>query len=334
MVKVGFIGCGRHATKMLYPSLHLARMELVAVCDKDEKRARRNAKWFGAERVYSNHIQMLERESLEAVLICTTPNTHAPLTLDCIKYGVPVYVEKPPAMTLGDAEYLRERSEETGVKVMVGTMKRHALVYRQMKAIISSPEFGQINAVQSKICVGHKNGNGFSLLLDLGIHLIDLLHFLIGEISDVSYRKVEYEGTHISYALLVSFVSGAVGSVFISNQHLWTRPNERIEITGEGQYVVADNLLQLEHYKPNGEINTWKPGFSIPNDENLSQFIGGYAGALQEFGGAICHNFTPHPNMSDACAAMRIINKIEPKEVYEKGPQSYPHWKSEEFWFG
>ena len=50
-IRIGFIGCGRHATKMLYPSLHLARIELVAVCDVDEIKAQRNARWFGDERI-------------------------------------------------------------------------------------------------------------------------------------------------------------------------------------------------------------------------------------------------------------------------------------------
>ena len=86
-LRVGFIGCGRHATKMLYPSLHLARIELAAVCDIDEVKARRNARWFGADGVYTDHRRMLEKESLDAVLICTGPKTHTPLALDCIEHG-------------------------------------------------------------------------------------------------------------------------------------------------------------------------------------------------------------------------------------------------------
>ena len=110
-LRVGFIGCGRHATKMLYPSLHLARIELAAVCDIDESKAQRNAKWFGAQSVYTDHKQMLENEKLDGVLICTSPTTHTTLALDCIERGLPVFVEKPPALNLERAEYLRERSK-------------------------------------------------------------------------------------------------------------------------------------------------------------------------------------------------------------------------------
>ena len=331
-IPVGFIGCGRHATKMLYPSLHLARTDLVAVCDVDEARARRNARWFGAGRFYTDHRRMLEKESLEAVLICTGPTTYVPLALDCVERGLPVFVEKPPGLNLAQAEQLRDRSEALGVPVMVGTMKRHALIYRRMKEIIASPGFGPIGAVQAKIAVGWKNGNGFALLLDLGIHLIDLLRFLMGQITGVSHQKVEREGTHISYAILLTFASGAVGTLFVSDQHLWMRANERVEITGDGQFVIADNLVHLTHYRPDGEISVWEPGLSIPNDENLSFFISGYAGELQSFAEAIRQGAPMHASIADTCAALQIIKQIEPEEAYVKRPQGFPHWQSENYW--
>lgn len=331
-LRVGFIGCGRHATKMLYPSLHLARMELVAVCDLDEAKARRNAKWFGAERFYTDHRRMLGEESLEAVLICTGPATHAQMALDCVERKLPVFVEKPPALNLAEAEQLRERSETLGVPVMVGTMKRHALIYRHMKEIITSPDFGSISAVQAKMAVGWGNGNGFSLLLDTGIHFFDLLRFLMGEVAEVSYCKYEREATHISYAILLRFGSGAVGTLFISDQHLWARANERVEITGDGQFVVADNLIRLIHYRPDGDVSVWEPGLSIPNDENNYAFIAGYAGELQAFVRAIRENEPMHAGLADACVAMEIIKRIEPDEVHVREPQDYAHWQSENFW--
>jgi len=331
-LRVGFIGCGRHATKMLYPSLHLAQMELVAVCDLDEAKAQRNAHWFGAERFYTDHRRMLDEKRLDAVLICTGPASHAALALDCIERGLPIFVEKPPALNLDQVERLRERSEALAVPVMVGTMKRHALIYRRMKEVIESSDFGPISAVQAKMAVGWKNGNGFALLLDVGIHLIDLLRFLVGDVTEVVHRKYERNGTHISYAILLTFASGAVGSLFVSDQHQWMRANERVEITGDGQFVIADNLVRLAHYHPNGEVVVWEPGQSIPNDENLYYFISGYAGELQAFAEAIRQGKPMHASLADACAEMRVIKAIEPEEAYIKGAQDFAHWQSENSW--
>ncbi len=335
-LRIGFIGCGRHATKVLYPSLHLARLELVAVCDIDENKAQRNARWFGAQSVYTDHQQMLEKESLDAVIICTGPTTHTPLAIDCIESGLPVFVEKPPALNLAEVERLRERSEALGVPVMVGTMKRHAIIYRRMKEIISAPDFGPIVAVEAKMGLGWKNKNGFALLLDAGIHIIDLLRFLMGEVMEVSHQKYELDQTHTGYAIALKFKSGAVGTLSVTDQQLWTRNNERVEITGKGQFVLAENMIHLSHYRPDGEIGVWEPGFSIPNDENSSLFIGGYADELRSFAEAISAGIPMQAGIADACAALQIIKQIEPEEQYIKGTfkgaVDYPHWRSENYW--
>lgn len=335
-LRVGFIGCGRHATKILYPSLHLARIELAAVCDIDEVKARRNARWFGAQAVYTDHKRMLEEESLEAVLICTGASTHTPLSLDCIERGLPVFVEKPPALNLAELERLRERSEELEVPVMVGTMKRHSLIYRRMKEIISSPDFGPVVAVEAKMGLGWKNCNGFALLLDAGIHTLDLLRFLMGDVSEVSYQKYEHDETHTGYAIALKFESGAVGTLIVSDQQLWRRNNERVEVTGRGQFVLAENMLHLSHYRPDGEISAWEPGFSVPNDENSSFFIGGYAGELRSFAEAVRAGTPMQASVADACEILKIIKQIEPEEIYKKGiakvTKEYPHWRSENYW--
>ena len=335
-IRVGFIGCGRHATKMLYPSLHLARIELTAVCDVDEAKAKRNARWFGAESVYTDHRKMLENESLDAVLICTSPATHTPLALDCIEMGLPVFVEKPPARNLAEVERLREHSKALDVPVMMGTMKRHSLIYRRMKEIISAPDFGPIAVVEAKMALGWKNGNGFALLLDAGIHTLDLLRFLMGNVTGVTYHKYSLDETHTSYAISLKFEFGAVGTLSISDQQLWMRNNERVEITGNGQFILAENLIHLSHYRPDGEISAWEPGFSIPNDENSTLFIGGYAGELQSFTKAVIEGTPMQASIDDAYAALQIIKQIEPDELYAKGlvkgAIDYPHWQSEKYW--
>jgi myo-inositol 2-dehydrogenase/D-chiro-inositol 1-dehydrogenase len=241
-------------------------------------------------------------------------------------------VEKPPARNLAEAEQLRDLSVSAGVPVMVGTMKRHALIYRRMKRITTAPDFGFASGIQAKFCTGWKNGNGFVLLLDAGIHMIDLLRFLAGEIAEVSWQKSEPEPTHVTYALALRFASGAVGSLLISDDHLWSRTNERVEVTGRGQFVVGENLVQLEHYRPSGEISAWAPGFSISSDESSGHFLQGYAGEVQAFAEMVAGGSPPDPGLADACEDLRIIKAIEPEEAYVKGPQSFEHWVSENHW--
>jgi len=328
-LRIAFIGCGRHATKCLYPSLHMAGLRLIAVCDLDEGKAQRAARWFGAERIYTDHRRMLDAERVDAVLICTGAATHAQLTEEARDCGLPVFVEKPPALSLAEAGRLRQ-AHATGV--MVGMMKRYALIYQRLKQIIDAPAFGTASGIQVRMAGGWKHGSGFALLLDMGIHMFDLLRFLMGDVAELTHQKYERDGSYINYAIVLRFVSGAVGTLYISDQHQWMRANERVEITGDGQFVTAENLLQLAHYRPDGHIDGWEPGMSIPNDENQSLVLGGYVGELRAFAEAVRSGTPMQPDLADACAALKLIKTIEPAEDYVKATQEHPHWQSENRW--
>jgi hypothetical protein len=90
--------------------------------------------------------------------------------------------------------------------------------------------------------------------------------------------------------------------------------------------------VHLSHYRPDGQISVWEPGFSIPNDENLTYFIVGYAGELQSFAEAVHTGGPVNASIADACADLAIVKMLEPDEAYVKGPQDYPHWQSENYW--
>jgi predicted dehydrogenase len=112
LVRIGFIGCGGHATSSLYPTFRLGVTrrtslgdpvgELVACCDLDEDRARQNARTFGFERWYTDHRTMLEAEQLDCVFVVMPPQLQAPLAIECLSAGLPVFVEKPATATLED----------------------------------------------------------------------------------------------------------------------------------------------------------------------------------------------------------------------------------------
>ena len=332
-IRVGFIGCGRHATRVLYPSLQYVPADLIAVCDMNEQRAQRAAKWFGAQRVYTEHRQMLDQENLDAVLVCTGPKTHAPIARDVLDHNLPVFIEKPPALSLAEAEALREYSAQVGQSVMVGLMKRFALIYQRVKAMIDQPSFGPVDLIQGRFGVGLKKGTGYALLLDAGIHFVNLFHFLGGPITSAHGEKTNREQDGTSYAILMRFASGAVGSLVITDQQSWTEPNERLEVTGQGQYLVAENLVRLWHYRKRGETVLWEPGFSIPQTDNNGLYLSGYVPQLQTFIHAVQNGEEPRPNIADACADMAFLKQLEPDEDYSKVPQTYPQWEKDADWF-
>ena len=70
-IKVGYIGCGSHSRRNVLPALKFASVETVAICDLKYEKAEAFASEFGFKRAYANHIEMLEKEDLDAVFIVT-----------------------------------------------------------------------------------------------------------------------------------------------------------------------------------------------------------------------------------------------------------------------
>ena len=92
-IRAGFIGCGSHAFRNLYPALQFAPVDLVAVCDLDIEKARAFATQFGAQRAYSEYQEMLGQEDLDAVFLCVGYDAkngrplYPQLTIDCLSAG-------------------------------------------------------------------------------------------------------------------------------------------------------------------------------------------------------------------------------------------------------
>jgi myo-inositol 2-dehydrogenase/D-chiro-inositol 1-dehydrogenase len=330
-LRIGFIGCGRHATKALYPSLRYAPIELVAVCDTDEVRVRRNARWFGAEHAFTDHRDMLSAGGLDAVIVVTGPGSHAALATAVMEAGLPVFIEKPPALKLADSEALADTSRRLGRPLTVGMMKRHAPAYVRMRGLIADEGFGAVSHVSSTFRVGAKRSSGYAFLLDAGIHHLDLLRQLAGEYKiTAAERRGGMDG--ITYALLLRFDSGALGSVHLSDQGSWLGPVEWVEVTGSGSVVTAENLIRVRATGTDGSTTSWEPGFSIAQNANNSFFVQGYAPELQAWATALLEGRQPPTLIDDVCRTLRLVRSLEPDEVYEKEPIHFPHWEAEDRW--
>src|SRR5579862_1067929 len=119
-LKVGLLGCGRrgqaHASTIsALPEL----IELAAVCDPDEGRARGIAGSCGA-RVYSDVNKCLSSAGLDAAIIATPPETHHLVAREAARRGIPMMIESPLALTRRMMDVIEEEAARTGVNVEVG----------------------------------------------------------------------------------------------------------------------------------------------------------------------------------------------------------------------
>jgi myo-inositol 2-dehydrogenase/D-chiro-inositol 1-dehydrogenase len=210
LVRIGFVGCGSHATQNLYPSFRLAVAnppetgaaigeladggeigELVACCDVDEERARRCARDFGIPRVYTDHRAMLEREELDCALVAMHPRLQPAVAIDCLEAGLDVFVEKPPAESLEDCEAMREAAGRHGRNVMVGFMKRFSEPYVRARAIASRLDFGPPSAYEARWTFGvYPPRAVYDFLNGFGCHHLDLARFFMGDVAWVFAARV------------------------------------------------------------------------------------------------------------------------------------------------
>ncbi len=120
-LKVGIVGCGFIAEAQHIPSFQRLGKNVIlqAVCDRNENLARQTAKKYGIPVAYSDLAEMLSKEKLNIVDICTPPQSHAAIALQAIEHGCHVLLEKPMALKTDDCDQMIEAAKKYGVKLCV-----------------------------------------------------------------------------------------------------------------------------------------------------------------------------------------------------------------------
>ena len=313
-VRVGFIGCGTHASMNLYPSLRFTPARLVAVADLHAERRDRIARAYNVERVYDDYVKLLKAEQdLDAVLVSGPPKLHYAAAVAAMERGLHVFCEKPPAEDLAQAEEMLAVSERTGRICMVGFMKRFAQKYAMAKEIAGREEFGRPTHLLLRYSFktgGHRRG----FLAGMGSHAFDLARHFMGD-----FRRVHAlwgdPAQGVTLTLSIEFASGATGVVVMSS--LASAVVERLELTGEGAMVVVDDVATLEYY-PRVET-VWqpavkevrRPNMALQTPENSSLCLQGYAGEVRAFIEAVQSGTPPAvATIADGVAMMRIVELL------------------------
>ena len=320
-LRIGFIGAGSFSTWAIYPALHLAPIELMAVCDTDGEKARAAAARFGGRgRWYTDHRRMWDDEDLEAVVIWMKPGARQGLVLEALEAGYHVLVPKPPALSLDACRELAEASSRTGRTVMVHFHRRFSYGVREAREIMTRPSFGQLTQLFCSFCSGTYDGvrgAGYdgpvhAFLCDFAVHHLDLARWLGGEVHEASVYFDERNGGG-AFAVALRFEGGAVGNLQLNSQRTWWRNYDRIEVTGEGEHIVIDGLWGYRHYT--GGANTFSDNYS---DERSTE-LGGDGAALTEFVTAIREARPPIADIHDAVRTMRLYQAIY--DAYRAGQQ-------------
>ena len=189
-IRIGFIGVGNIAQNAIMPAyLKQPDVEIVAVCDLKEARAREVAERHGIPHVYTDFNEMVKRDDIDAISVCTWNNSHAPATIAALQAGKHVLCEKPPAMTVAEAEEMRDAAKDAGKVLMYGLVQRFRTEVTVLKAFMEAGKFGDIYFGKTSILRRRgtplgwftdpaKSGGG--PVIDIGVHLIDVTRYLMG----------------------------------------------------------------------------------------------------------------------------------------------------------
>ncbi len=217
-VKIGVVGLGWVAQVVHLPILlKLPEAEVVAICDRDRARARLVAEKFGLRNVYTDLNQMLEKQELQAVIVCTSTDTHKEVTLASLKSGKDVLVEKPIARHYAEAAAMSEMAREQKRKLMVGMNHRFRPDTMILKSFIEGKELGKIFATKAgwlrrrtndSTWTLRKEKSGGGVCVDLGIVMLDMCLWMLGypEVKRVSASNYYHKTKQVEDTSLVKLV--------------------------------------------------------------------------------------------------------------------------------
>ncbi|MBO9608422.1 MAG: Gfo/Idh/MocA family oxidoreductase [Paenibacillaceae bacterium] len=203
-LKIGVIGAGSIAKQHMEAYKRNPLVELYAVCDANEQRAREKAASYGAKHAVADYRELLALTELDAVSICTWNRTHAPIAIAALDAGKHVLVEKPLCTTVAEALAIEEAVRRSCRLLQVGFVRRYADTTSIVKSFLDAGELGPIYYAKASNLrrLGNPGGwfsdstrSGGGPLIDLGVHLIDLCWYLMGRprvksISGNTYRRL------------------------------------------------------------------------------------------------------------------------------------------------
>ncbi len=229
--KLAVIGAGSLSSNRIYPYLGAAKAQLVGTCDLDEAKARRNATLFGG-RAYTAWEPMLETECPDAVIVCVGPEGHAPLAKAILERGLPVYTEKPPAVTAAAAGEVAAVADRTGLLCVTAFKKRYTPAAARARQFLDEfPEQDRLSFSADYAGGAHRNDSPRTmLLLDFGVHIVDLSAYLWGLPTEVfAYRQ----GLD-AYAVAMRYGNGSVATINLVSHRDFRIPTEELELTVRG----------------------------------------------------------------------------------------------------
>lgn len=319
-IGLGIIGCGLIGNKRAR-ALSSA-WKLVGCYDVANERAKSLAKEHQV-RAYASVSNLLCDPKIQAVVISTLHDSLAPLTLKAIQAGKHVLVEKPAARSARELIPVLRVAQRATVRVRVGYNHRLHRAFRKAREIVDAGKLGPLMMVRARYGHGGRVGynkewranprkSGGGELIDQGVHLIDLARWFLGE-----FKKVEGFAQTLFWEMPVD-----------DNAFLLLRTRKGQTASLHASCTEWKNLFSFEMYGCKGKLHieglggsyglerlTWyrmSPNMGPPETKTwkFPQGDDSWEVEMDEFAQDIRNKRAPQPNLQDALASLKIVEKI------------------------
>ena len=322
-IRIGLIGGGNISETHARAASQTAGVEIAAVYGTNATKVEHLNRQYGGK-AFLDLNEFFSHRPMDMVMLGSPSGVHASQGIEAVRHGLHVLTEKPMDITTSQADALIEAAEQEGVKVGVIFQDRLKAEIRQLKQSICDGHLGQVTLVDARVkwyrppdyynrsrWRGTFALDGGGALMNQGVHTVDLLLWLFGEVSSVqatirtAQHAIEVEDTALA---ILEFANGPLCSLLATTAAYPGYPR-RVEITGsEGTVILEDDRIVASDLRASQEMTAQH---SIKDEGAASHVVSdvrGHKAILEDFIHAIEHNGTP---ACDACEGRKSIALIE-----------------------
>ena len=291
-VNVGLVGAGRigrlHAEHLAY---RVPQAELLTVSDIIPEAAQRCAADLGIPTATQDHRVIMEDPDIEAVVICSSTDTHSQMIEEAAAAGKHIFCEKPIDFDLARIDRALAAVDEAGVKLQIGFNRRFDPNFKRVRDLVAGGQVGELHILRitsrdpSPPPIEYVKVSG-GIFLDMTIHDFDMARYLAGSEVDEIYAaggvmvdpEIGRAGDIDTAVITLRFQNGVVGTIDNSRQAVYGY-DQRVEVFGSGGCVTADNNY------PNTAIvsDASRVHRDLPLNFFIERYVDSYVAEMQAF---------------------------------------------------
>jgi myo-inositol 2-dehydrogenase/D-chiro-inositol 1-dehydrogenase len=327
-LKIGLIGAGRigrlHAEHL---TSRIPSAELLIVADPFEEAARSCAETYAIPSYQEDYRKVLEHPDIQAVIICSSTDTHAQIMKEAAEAGKHIFCEKPIALDLPSIDQVLDVVKHSGVKLQIGFNRRFDTNYRRMRRAVEQGEIGQplalhiISRDPAPPPLEYIRVSG-GIFLDMTIHDFDMARYLVGDEVEEVFAQANSIGNFaiaeagdVANAVVMLQFAGGVICTISNSRHAAYGYDQRVELFGTAGAISTGNNY------PNTAIVSDAHGIrrDLPLHFFLERYAESFISEMKAFVDAILHD-TPVPVSGDDGRAPVTIALAAHKSLVEHRP--------------